>query len=322
MRNLTLALLRFAIAGAALFSSFLVTSTSASADEPICGDTRIPIESAILSKPFANLRLGGNSGSFLIDTGATQSQVETQRYGLPAGSKIFLSGFSLPSVQGGVFTAAELRSFTGPQGTPLGTIGTDFLSLHSIEFHYGQSQSFAVLGTGACDKIVLRRAGFVSVGLPGYYAADVSRLRPGMPNVPVIGLRIGQVSFPAQVDTGYGDLPQGVIQVNAALMNTIRAAGIKGHAVPSDIATVGCSGTSAYERWQTDYDELSIVTEEGIIVASYQPPLLEVKTGAQCSGISIFAEPFAQIGASWLLRWGTSVFDGLNSAVWIPTALH
>jgi hypothetical protein len=143
-----------------------------------------------------------------------------------------------------------------------------------------------------------------------------------MPNVPVIGLRIGQVSFPAQVDTGYGDLPQGVVQVNAALMSTIRAAGIKGHAVPSDVATVGCSGTATYERWQTDYDELSIVTGEGIIVASYQPPLLEVKTGAHCSGISTFAEPFAQIGTSWLLRWGTSVFDGLNSTVWIPTALH
>jgi hypothetical protein len=174
----------------------------------------------------------------------------------------------------------------------------------------------------ACDKTVLRRAGFVSVGLPGYYEADVSRLRFGMPNVPVIGLRIGQVSFPAQVDTGYGDLPQGVVQVNAALMNTIRAAGIKGHAVPSDVATVGCSGTSTYERWQTDYDELSIVTGEGIIVANYRPPLLEVKTGAHCSGISIFVEPFAQIGASWLLRWGISVFDGLNSTVWIRAAVH
>jgi hypothetical protein len=38
----------------------------------------------------------------------------------------------------------------------------------------------------------------------------------------------------------------------------------------------------------------------------------------RCGGISTFAEPFAQIGASWLSRWGTSVFDGLNSAVWIP----
>jgi hypothetical protein len=322
MRNLTLALLRFAIVGAALFPSFLVTSMSANAEEPMCGDARIPIDTSILSKPFANLTLGGNNGNFLIDTGATQSQVETQRYGLPAGAKIFLSGFSLPLVQGGVFTGADLRSFSAPLGTPLGTIGTDFLSLHSIEFHYAQSQSLAVLGTGACDKTMLRRAGFVSVGLPGYYEADVSRLRRGMPNVPVIGLRIGQVSFPAQVDTGYGDLPQGVVQVNAALMNTIRAAGIKAHAVPSDVATVGCSSTSAYERWQIDNDELSIVTMEGIIVASYQPPLLEIKTDAHCSGISTFAEPFAQIGASWLSRWGKSVFDGVNSTVWIPTTLH
>lgn len=322
MRRLTLALLTFAVASAAMFALFPVTATAANPEDPICGDTRIPIDASVLSKPFTNLTLDGNSGSFLIDTGATQSQVETRRFGLREGSKIFLSGFSLPLAQGGIFTGADLRSFTAPQGTPLGTIGTDFLSLRSIEFHYGQSQSFVVLGTNACNKTVLRRAGFVSVGLPGYYEADVSRLRPGRPNIPVIGLRIGQISFPAQVDTGYGDLPQGVVQVNAALMNMIRAAGIKGHAVPSDVATVGCSGTAAYERWQTDDDELSIVTGEGIIVTSYQPPLLEVKTGAHCSGISIFAEPFAQIGASWLARWGKSVFDGLNSTVWIPITLH
>jgi hypothetical protein len=178
------------------------------------------------------------------------------------------------------------------------------LSLRSIEFHYEQSQPFAALGRKACDQATLRRAGFVAVGLPGYYEADLSRLKSGMPNVPVIGLRIGQVTFPAQVDTGYGDLPEGVVQVNAALMRTLRETGMPVHSLPSDIVTVGCSGTYTYERWQIEHEELSIVTPGGHIVASYPPPLLEVKTDAHCSGISTFAEPFAQIGASPVVAVG------------------
>jgi hypothetical protein len=121
------------------------------------------------------------------------------------------------------------------------------------------------------------------------------------------------------VDTGYGELPQGVVQVNADLMRTLRESGMPMHSRPSDVVTVSCSGTYTYERWQIEHQELSIINLERNIVASYPPPLLEVKTDTHCSGISTFAEPFAQIGAFWLSRWGKSVFDGLSSAVWIPT---
>ena len=221
-------------------------------------------------------------------------------------------------MQSGTFIAADLGSFGVPLGGQLGTVGTDFLSLYSIEFHYRPSQSFAVLGRQACDHVTLRRAGFVAVGLPNYYEADSSRVKKDMPNVPVIGLRIGQVSFPTQVDTGYGDFPRGVIQVNAALMKILSESGMPMHPVPSDVVTVGCSGSYTYARWQIERGEVSIITPGGNIVASYAPPLLELKTDARCNGISTFAEPFAQIGTSWLSRWGRTVFDGLSSTVWIP----
>ena len=303
---------------AVLLALSVATTTAAMAGASICGDTRIPIDTSVLSKPFVNLALGGDNGNFLLDTGTTRSQVDMRRYGVSEGSKIFLSGFSLPLMQGGLFTAADLRPFSAPIGGSLGTVGTDLLSLRSLEFHYEQPQPFATLGR-ACDQAVLRNAGFVAVGLPGYYGADLSRLKSGMPNVPVIGLRIGQITFPAQVDTGYGDLPQGVVQINAALMKILRDTGMPVHSLPSDVVTVSCFGTYTYERWQIEHDELSIVTLDRHTAASYPPPLLEVKTDTRCSGISTFAEPFAQIGASWLSRWGTSVFDGLSSAVWIRT---
>lgn len=296
----------------------VATTAAAGAEISICGGTRVSIDTSVLGTPFANLELGGNNGSFLIDTGATFSRVDKRRYGLLEGSKIFLSEFSLPSVQSGTFIAADLGLFAAPQGGQLGTVGTDFLSLRSIEFHYKPSQSFAALGTEACDRAALRQAGFVAVGLPNYYEANLSRLKKGMPNVPVIGLRLGRISFPTQVDTGYGDFPQGVIQINTALMKILSASGMPMHSVHADIATVGCSGSSTYERWQIEQEEVSIITPGGSIVASYAPPLLEVKTDARCSGISTFAQPFAQIGASWLSRWEWTVFDGLSSTVWIP----
>ena len=286
----------------------------------MCDGMRIPLDSSVLSVPFANLALGGRNGNFLLDTGATRSRVDMRRYEAPAGAKIFLSGFSLPWAQGGLFTAADLRSFAAPPGGQLGNVGTDFLSLQSIEFHYAQPNPFAVLGRKARNPTLLRDSGFAAVGLPGYYEADPAGLKRGMPNVPVIGLRIGAVTFPAQVDTGYGDDPHGVVQLNGALLKILRTAGITMRARPSDVVTVGCSGTYAYERWQVEQDEPSIIAPEGDVAVSYPPPLLEVKTDAHCGGIAAFAEPFAQIGASWLSRWGTSVFDGLTSAVWIHAA--
>jgi hypothetical protein len=113
---------------------------------------------------------------------------------------------------------------------------------------------------------------------------------PAMPNVPVIGLRIGPVSFPTQVDTGYGDFPRGVVQVNAALMKIFSESGMPMRPVPSDVVTVGCSGSYTYARWQIERGEVSIITPGGNIVASYALPLLEVKTDARCNGISTFAQ--------------------------------
>ena len=298
----------------------MASATTAKAGTGMCDGMRIPLNTSVLSVPFAKLALGGRNGNFLLDTGATHSRVDMRRYEAPDGAKIFLSGFSLPWAQGGLFTAADLRSFAAPPGGQLGNVGTDFLSLRSIEFHYEQPHPFAVLGRKACDPTLLRASGFAAVGLPGYYEADPAGLQRGMPNVPVIGLRIGAVTFPAQVDTSYGDDPQGVVQLNGALMRILRATGMPMRARVSDVVTVGCSGTYAYERWQVAHDELSIIAPEGDVVVSYSPPLLEVKTGAHCGGISAFGEPFAQIGASWLSRWGASVFDGLTSAVWIHAA--
>ena len=309
--------IRFLAATVAL-AWFIAGNPAAIAGAALCGGTPVPLDTSISDKPFVNLTLGGINGNFLLDTAATGSLVDRARYGAAAGSKIALSGFTLPTVQDGEFVAADLQAFQAPAGGELGVVATDFLSLRSLEFHYAPPQPFAALGGNACDPTALRQAGFMQVGLSGYYVADLNRLKHGMPNVPVIGARIGQVAFPVQVDTGFGDFPRGIVQVNTALIQALHKAGTPMHAVPSDVVTIGCSGKHIYERWQIDGVPLAVITEGGDVAASYPPPLLEVKVDTDCGGISSFTDPFGQIGASWLSLWEQSVFDGLSSTVWIP----
>src|SRR5262249_58620250 len=118
--------------------------------------------------------------------GATYSLVDMRRYGLPEDTKIFLSGFSLPLVQSGTFVAVDLSLFAAPLGGQLGTVGTDFLSLHSLEFHYEPSQPFAALGSEACNPATLRRAGFVAVWFSGYYPTDLGRFKNGIPHASLL----------------------------------------------------------------------------------------------------------------------------------------
>jgi hypothetical protein len=66
--------------GASLLALSVFTAEAARAATPICSGVRIPIDTSVFSKPFANLALGGNKGDFLIDTGSTHSQVDMRRF--------------------------------------------------------------------------------------------------------------------------------------------------------------------------------------------------------------------------------------------------
>jgi hypothetical protein len=150
------------LSAAMLLLALSMVTTGARAGISICGGTRIPMDTSVFNKPFANLTLSGNNGSFLIDTGATQSQIDMRRYGVPEDSKISLPGFSLPLVQGGVFTATDLRSFAAPLGGELGTVGTDFLSLRSNSITNSRNHSSRWGGKHAtrsrCDALVLSQS--------------------------------------------------------------------------------------------------------------------------------------------------------------------
>jgi hypothetical protein len=77
------AMKRGVLFGASLFAISAMTAATALAATPVCSGEHIPIDTSVFSKPFANLALGGNRGDFLIDTGATQSQIDMRRYAVP-----------------------------------------------------------------------------------------------------------------------------------------------------------------------------------------------------------------------------------------------
>src|SRR5262249_14302567 len=73
-----------------LLPALSMISTTAKAGTGLCNGMRIPLDTSVLSVPFANLALGGRNGNFLLDTGATHSRVDMRRYEAPDGAKIFL----------------------------------------------------------------------------------------------------------------------------------------------------------------------------------------------------------------------------------------
>jgi len=299
-----------------VFAAACASGSPAWGQAPVCSGERIPLDTSIGETPVMTLTLDGHTGGFLLDTGATYSAVDSETFGLPAGGSATLSGFSLPIATGGRFVAEDMGGYRGPAGGQRGRIGTDFLSLGVIEFHYEARPAFAVVGTAVCDPATLRNAGFVEIGLHGDDTTP-HRSEPGSPIVPVVGLQIGPVVFPVQMDTGFDDeLEPRVVQANGALIAELRAAGVTMHPANGP-PTLGCDGRGINEYWQIDTASLTVKTLGGEPVGVYPPPVLQVKTDLACGGIATFDKAFGQLGASWLLRWGTSVFDGPGERVWI-----
>ena len=133
----------------------------------------------------------------------------------------------------------------------------------------------------------------------------------------MIGLAIGPVAVPAQLDTGFDDARDpGVVQGNAALLAALRGQGVAMHPAPAG-STFGCAGTRHYPRWRIDSAALAVIAADGTPATTYPPPLLEIKDDVSCGGIAAFSAPFAQIGASWLSRWRTTILDGPGGRVWL-----
>src|SRR5262245_16453337 len=161
----------------------LTLSATAGWTQPsACPGTVVALDTSIMASPFVHMRLDQREGHFLLDTGATYSTVDAQLFGLRPGRKATLANSSFPTITGGVFQAVDLRHFVAPGGRQAGVIGTDFLSLRTVEFRYDGARAYAVVSSAACPAASLENAGFAAIPQQGHYSAQLDRLAAGMIN--------------------------------------------------------------------------------------------------------------------------------------------
>jgi hypothetical protein len=118
-------------------------------------------------------------------------------------------------------------------------------------------------------------------------------LKRGMPNVPVIGLRIGPITFPSQIDTGYGD-PQSRRAARGLSSLFHDEFGVKRLApgqIDAGIGTVNDGG----KQWAFERDASTLAGNSGSMVTDFAdgstviglhfgggPDVRTIRTPSQC----------------------------------------
>jgi hypothetical protein len=262
--------------------------------------------------PYATLSVGGRRGQFLLDYGATASSLSRAAYPA-AGERITFGDFTLPGPPGASFLLRDYGPIRAPGGQ-LGVVGTDLLSLRTVDFDFRTGR--VAIHFGGCDAALFRRAGMTPVSQKGFFSHDLATLAPGRPNVPVLRLRLAGVDLRAQLDTGYDDAvyPHS-LDVNAAAFARLKAAGLQMTETGS-VRTVGCGVAENRKVWRLE-QPVGLVDDAGRVVRVFPAVHLTVNGSRQCGGIAVLDEPAGMLGASFLHTLGRIVFDPWNEAVWI-----
>jgi hypothetical protein len=173
------------------------------------------------------------------------------------------------------------------------------------------------LGAQACQPEALRAQGLTPIAQNGFFSSEPSRVDAGLPNVPVVFLRLGVVRAWAQIDTGYDNIVYAhSADINEALHARLIESGIKLERV-SDINVWTCEGSESRHVYAVKDRLLAIENEEAEPIAQTENFRLILKPANGCGGIGEMTEPAAQLGASFLRLFGTAVFDPKSGMVWL-----
>jgi hypothetical protein len=265
--------------------------------------------------PYVALSADGVPGQFLLDYGATRSSLSADAFAMSAGS-VKTAAISLPSFEKGDFRLARYDPPVQGRRRQLGVIGTDFLSLLTAQF----SGSALFLGDRPCDLDALRARGLVPVSQAGFFSSDPPTIGDGLPNVPVVYLRLGEVRAWAQIDTGYADTVYPLsVDINEALYDRLNESGARLERLP-DIGVWTCEGRESRRVYAVRDQALAIENEQARPILETESFALIVKPANGCGGIGAMSTPAAQLGASFLKLFGTIVFDPKSATVWLAGA--
>jgi hypothetical protein len=264
------------------------------------------------ASPYVELTADGVTGPFLLDYGATRSSLSAAAFSGPDGS-MRTAAISLPGIEKADFHLARYYLLLQPRNGQLGVIGDDLLSQFTVHL----TGNTAILSPETCRPEALLARGLTPVGQSGFFSSDPSTVGAGLPNVPVVFLRLGDVRVWAQIDTGYEDFVYSrSIDINQALFDRLMTSGAKLDRV-NDIDIWTCDGREHRPVYRIKDRLLRIENEQGKRVAETENFHLIVKSPNSCGGIADMAEPAAQLGASFLALFGEVIFDPRNATVWL-----
>jgi len=327
------------------------TPAAAAEPAPACLGERQPLTVAA-QMPYALVSLQGRNGYMVLDFGASVSSITPAQFQGAADAGPLLPRAGADEYDDFVFFGSwgRVRLLAQPQPPvqalvtadgaariqQAGVIGTDFLSRHVYTLDYRGGHLWRAAAGRFCSDAELHRAGFRPLSTQGYYGAEPATLAcpaaaappGGCVNIPTLPVRIGPVAAVAQLDTGYDDsrVP-GAVNINTALFTALQAAGVPMTPRPDIALMLSTCQPGVQERieaWRLDRPgDFGLVGTDGRLLprpAGSPPVTLFVKrtppAAAVCGGIGTWAQPAAQLGASFVAG-GALVVDPFSSRVWL-----
>ena len=232
------------------------------------------------ASPYVEVTADDMTGPFLLDYGATQSSLSAAAFPGPEGS-IRTAAVSLPGIEGAKFHLARYDLMLQPGKGQFGVIGADLLSRLTVEL----TESAAFVGADSCRPEVLIARGLTPVAQNGFFSSDPSKIRAGLPNVPVVFLRLGDVRVWAQIDTGYEDFVHShSVDINQALFDRLVGSGLKMDRV-GDIDIWTCDGREHRPVYRIKGRPLAVENEQGKPIVDTEDFRLILKPANTCGGI-------------------------------------
>jgi hypothetical protein len=157
----------------------------------------------------------------------------------------------------------------------------------------------------------------VPIAQKNFFSSDPSITGGKYPNVPVVFLSLGEVHIWAQIDTGYDDAVYAhSVDINEALFQRLTTQGMTlDHLADINVST--CEGSESRHVYTVKDLSLVIETDDSIPIMRVGTFYLILKPANGCGGIGTMSIPAAQLGASFLQTFGTTVFDPQFGTVWL-----
>lgn len=298
--------------------------------QSVCGGTPLALRTPTLSAvPYVELGLDRKTGPWLIDYGNTGSAVSSAFWSEPArGKPVELDGFTFPTAPAGKrpFPVRAMSARPIGIGAPHGVVGTDILRTATVEFHFDDAnRPTAFVSKPGCDPQKVWDQGFFRIRQKGFFGSSGSG--SALPNVPVVFIQLEERTLDAakpepaapkkaalvwaQIDTGYDDpyWPY-TIDINEAYLAELKKLD-PAPVLMGIVRIVGCNEEmSNREVYTMPGWKLRIADETGIMMKSrgFDAFYFIVKprrTG--CGGIGPMDVPAAQLGASFLRAFGTTI---------------